>query len=38
MYRTPPRYGIELADKSRDIMELAIPLHMAFGLYMFSNS
>lgn len=38
MYRTPPRYGIELANKSRDIMQLAIGAHMAFALYMFSNS
>lgn len=38
MYRTPPRYGNELAEKSRDIMQISILVHMAFGLYMFSNS
>lgn len=38
MYKTPPRYGSELADNSRDIMNIAIIVHMCFGLYMFSNS
>lgn len=38
MYRTPPRYGIELSEISRDIMQIATFLHMAFGFYMFSNS
>ena len=38
MYRTPPRYGIELSEISRDIMQIATLLHMAFGFYMFSNS
>lgn len=38
MYRTPPRYGIELSDKSRNIMQWAIATHMAIGFYMFSNS
>jgi len=38
MYRTPPRYGIELSEISRDIMQIATFLHMAFGFYMYSNS
>jgi hypothetical protein len=38
MYRTPPRYGIELSNKSRNIMQWAIATHMAIGFYMFSNS
>lgn len=38
LYRTPPRYGIELSEKSRDIMQIATFIHMAFGFYMFSNS
>lgn len=38
LYRTPPRYGIELSEKSREIMQMATFVHMAFGLYMFSNS
>jgi len=38
LYRTPPRYGIELSEKSRDIMQMATFVHMAFGFYMFSNS
>lgn len=38
LYRTPPRYGIELSEKSRDIMQIATFVHMAFGFYMFSNS
>jgi hypothetical protein len=38
MYRTPPRYGIELSEISRDIMQIATLVHMAFGFYMFSNS
>lgn len=38
MYKTPPRYGSELADNSRDIMQIALIVHMCFGLYMFSNS
>lgn len=38
LYRTPPRYGIELSDKSRNIMQWAIATHMAIGFYMFSNN
>jgi hypothetical protein len=38
MYKTPPRYGSELADNSRDIMQIATVVHMCFALYMFSNS
>ena len=37
-YKTPPRYGIELSDISRNIMQYAILLHMLFGFYMYSNS
>ena len=38
MYRTPPRYGVELSNQAREIMYIAIPLHMIFAIYMFSNS
>ena len=38
LYKTPPRYGVELSSKSRSIMQIAVFVHMMFGLYMFSNS
>ena len=37
-YKTPPRYGIEMSNVVRDVMQQAIWVHMCFGFYMFSNS
>lgn len=33
-YKTPPKYGTELATRSLTILEWAIPIHLMFGLYM----
>lgn len=37
LYRTPPRYGLELAKGVQTVMEWAILLHLFVGLYMISN-
>ena len=38
LYRTPPRYGPEMADVTRRVMTYAIFIHFAFAFYMYSNS
>lgn len=38
LYKTPPRYGIEMSETTRKIMVLGILLHFALGFYMYSNS
>jgi len=37
-YKTPPRYGIEMSNVVRNVMQQAVWVHMLFGFYMFSNS
>jgi len=37
-YKTPPRYGIEMSNVVRNVMQQAVLIHMLFGFYMFSNS
>ena len=36
-YRIPPLYGLDLAGRTRVIMEYAIVLHLFTGLNMLSN-
>jgi len=36
-YRSPPRYGLELATRAHKIMTWSILLHLMCGLYMISN-
>jgi hypothetical protein len=36
-YKTPPKYGPELAARSLGILEWSIPLHLCFSLYMVTN-
>jgi len=36
-YRTPPKYGMELATRSLTIIEYSIALHLLFGMYMLTN-
>ena len=38
MYKTPPRYDMQLASKVRQILKYSVILHFAFGFYMYSNS
>lgn len=38
VYRSPPRHDITLAQKSRNMMVWAMPLHFLFGWYMYTNS
>lgn len=36
-YRTPPKYGIELASRCLKLLEWSIPVHFLFGLIMMTN-
>jgi hypothetical protein len=36
--KTPPRYGLDLVAKARDIMYYALPLHMIIGFFMYTNT
>lgn len=36
-FKTPPRFGPELADRARRILEWAVLLHLLFGVYMLTN-
>jgi hypothetical protein len=36
-YKTPPKYGTELASRALGILEWSIPLHLCFGIYMMTN-
>lgn len=36
-FKTPPRFGPELANRTRKILEWAILLHLLFGVYMLTN-
>jgi len=36
-YKTPPKYGLFLATKVKNIIEWSILLHLFMGLYMMSN-
>ena len=36
-HRSPPKYGLDLATRSRRIIEWSIILHLFMGLYMMSN-
>ena len=38
LYRTPPRYGPEMAEVTRRVMTYALFLHFAVAFYMYSNS
>ena len=38
LYRTPPRYGPEMADVTRKFMTYAIFIHFGLAFYMYSNS
>jgi hypothetical protein len=38
VYKTPPRYGMELSDIARKVIVYAMVIHLCFGFYMFSNS
>jgi len=38
LYRTPPRYGMEMSDVVRRIMVIGVFIHFAIGFYMYSNS
>lgn len=37
-YKTPPRYGTELNEISRNLMQYALVGHFVLGFYMYSNS
>lgn len=36
-YKTPPKYGISLAQKAIGIIQYAILVHLIMGVYMMSN-
>jgi len=36
-YKTPPKYGLYLANKAKSIIEYSIILHLFMGVYMMSN-
>jgi hypothetical protein len=36
-YRSPPKYGLELALRVRGIIELSAIIHAFFGCYMLTN-
>jgi hypothetical protein len=38
LYKTPPRYGIEMSEVTRRSMVFALFFHWLFGFYMYSNS
>ena len=38
LYRSPPRYGMEMSDVVRRIMVIGVFVHFAIGFYMYSNS
>ena len=38
LYKTPPRYGIEMSEVTRKTMVVAVFLHWLFAFYMYSNS
>lgn len=38
LYRTPPRYGIEMSEVVRKTMVFGVLVHWLFGFYMYSNS
>jgi hypothetical protein len=36
-YRNPPKYGLELAQRVRSLIELSALVHVFFGCYMLTN-
>lgn len=36
-YRNPPKYGLELAERVRSLIELASLVHIIFGFYLLTN-
>jgi hypothetical protein len=38
IYKAPPRYGVTLANMSRNLLSYSVLFHLGFGFYMFSNS
>ena len=38
IYKTPPRYGIDMSQISRNSMQYAILAHVVVGFFMFSNT
>lgn len=37
-YRTPPKYGAELAHRAMALLEWAVPVHFLFGLNMLTSA
>ena len=38
LYKTPPRYGIDMSQISRHSMQYALLAHVVLGFFMFSNT
>jgi hypothetical protein len=38
LYKTPPRYGIDMSQISRHSMQYALLVHVVLGFFMFSNT